>query len=71
MTRKEAEALPLGARVLIDGEQLARLWCADAKWTADMKGQAVVHPIRPDGTERNPAPHNALLIPRRRLTVAA
>lgn len=77
MTRREAEALPLGALVVVrqDGQKwLGRLWCADAKWTADMRGMAVLHRVDQVGREIEPSsPYSrkARLVPRRCLEVIA
>jgi hypothetical protein len=74
MTLKEAKALEWsGTIVEVDkGARRARLWCADAKWTADMKGMATVQYVDKDGNVPSWAPRNGnALVARRRLRVAA
>lgn len=62
MTFKQAKKLEWsGVRVVVDAglprARHARLWCADAKWTADMTGMATIQYVNENGESIKSGPY--------------
>lgn len=78
MTLKQAKKHEWsGVRVVVDAGKPsardARLWCADAKWTSDMKGMATIQFVTEHGEPARHGPYRGsnghALCARRRLTL--